>query len=55
MANTKNIENTADRKAKKRELRRALKNTYAGLDKEQLRKYRKSETKGLRKFLANAK
>lgn len=55
MANTRNIQDTQERKAKKRTLRRALKAVYAKLTEDQLRRFRKAETKSLRKFLASAK
>lgn len=53
MANTKNIADTQERKAKKRVLRKAFKAVYASLTEEQLRRFRKSETKGVRKFLTS--
>ena len=55
MANTRNIQDTQARKAKKREQRRALKAVYSNLTEEQLRRFRKAETKGLRKFLTSGK
>lgn len=54
MANTKNIENTTERKAKKRALRAALKAKFTALTKEQKRRFRNGETKGLRKFIAES-
>jgi len=52
VANTRNIEDRQERKAKKRELRRALKETFARLSQADKRRFRKSETKGLRKWIA---
>ncbi|MFO0747688.1 MAG: hypothetical protein U1F43_18785 [Myxococcota bacterium] len=54
MANTKSIENKTERKAKKRALRRALKGEFYKLTKEQKRRFRNGEIKGLRKFKAEA-
>ncbi len=54
MANTKNIQDTTERKAKKRALRTALKATFTKLTKEQKRRFRNGETKGLRKFIAES-
>jgi hypothetical protein len=54
VANTKNIQDTAARKAKKRELRTALKAAFTKLTKEQKRRFRNGETKGLRKFIAES-
>lgn len=54
MANTKSIENRTERKAKKRTLRKALKAEFYGLTKEQKRRFRNGEIKGLRKFKAEA-
>ena len=54
MANTKNIENKTERKAKKRALRTALKAEFRVLTKEQKRRFRNGETKGLRKFIAES-
>jgi|GEM_PF-3160917 len=53
MANTKNIADTQERKAAKRVLRKAFKVVYASLTEEQLRRFRKSDIKGVRKFLAS--
>jgi hypothetical protein len=55
MANTHNITDRAERKAKKRALRAALKGVFAKLTPDQVRRFRKGETKGLRKFLAGGK
>lgn len=54
MANTKNIQDTAARKAKKRELRAALKVEFTKLSKEAKRRFRNGETSGLRKFIAES-
>ena len=50
--NTKQIEDRAERKAAKRKARRALKEAYANLTKKQRKAYRRSETVGLRAWLA---
>ena len=55
MANTRNIEDRAERKAKKRELRTALKAEFAKLKKDDKRRFRNGEIKGLRKFIAEQK
>ncbi len=52
MANTKQITDRADRKAKKREQRKAFKQTFTALTQDQKRRYKKSETVGLRKWIA---
>lgn len=52
MANTKNISDRQERKAKKRELRRGLKVQFGSLNKDQKRRFRKSEIVGLRKWVA---
>lgn len=54
VANTKNIQDKTERKAKKRELRTALKAEFTALTKEQKRRFRNGETKGLRKFIAES-
>ena len=54
MANTHNITDRTERKAKKRALRAALKATFTKLTKEQKRRFRNGETKGLRKFIAES-
>jgi|JI10StandDraft_1071094.scaffolds.fasta_scaffold659052_2 hypothetical protein len=54
VANTKSIENVTERKAKKRALRTALKAKFTALTKEQKRRFRNGETKGLRKFIAES-
>lgn len=54
MANTKSITNTTERKAKKRALRKSLKAEFYALTKEQKRRFRNGEIKGLRKFKAEA-
>lgn len=55
MANTKDITDRAERKAKKRELRTALKAEFAKLSKDDKRRFRNGETKGLRKFIEEQK
>jgi len=55
VANTKNIADKAERKAKKRALRTALKTEFGKLTKELKRRFRNGETKGLRKFLGEQK
>lgn len=52
MANTKNIADRQERKAKKRELRRGFKVEFGNLNKDQKRRFRKSEISGLRKWIA---
>ncbi len=52
MANTKTITDRAERKKMKRGQRKALKQTYASLTIQQRRRYKKSETAGLRAWLA---
>ncbi len=54
MANTKQISDRNERKAKKREQRKALKAAYYELSKADKRRYKKSETVGLRKWIAEA-
>jgi hypothetical protein len=55
MANTKHLNDTAQRKAKKRELRKAHKAVVGSLNKEQRRKFRKGEVTGVKTFLAQQK
>ncbi len=55
MANTRNITDSGERKAKKRALRTALKAEFAKLTKEAKRRFRNGEIKGLRKFIAEQK
>jgi hypothetical protein len=55
VANTKNISDRAERKAKKRGLRTALKAEFGKLTKDLKRRFRNGETKGLRKFLSEQK
>ena len=52
MANTKNISDRQERKAKKRTLRRGLKSEFGNLNQDQKRRFRKSEIDGLRKWIA---
>lgn len=52
MANTKNITDRSARKSAKRSQRKALKLTFAKLSIKERSKYRKSETLGLRKWIA---
>lgn len=52
MANTKNIENRQERKAAKRAQRKALSQTKSDLTAKQIKAYRKSETVGLRAWIA---
>ncbi|MCA9515363.1 MAG: hypothetical protein KC635_10500 [Myxococcales bacterium] len=52
MANTRNITDKAERKAKKREQRAALKAVFTKLTKDEKRRFRKGETKGLRKWVS---
>ena len=54
MANTRKITDTTARKAKKRELRTKLKEVFRKLTKEQKRRFRNGEIKGLRKFLTES-
>jgi len=51
VANTKNISDRQERKAKKRTLRRGLKVEFGKLNKDQKRRFRKSEIVGLRKWI----
>ena len=55
MANTKNITDRTERKAKKRGLRTALKAEFYKLTKDLKRRFRNGETKGLRKFIGEQK
>lgn len=55
MANTKNISDRQERKAKKREQRADFKALFMSLDKNEKRRFRKSETVGLRKWVAEEK
>ncbi len=55
MANTKNVGDRSKRKELKRELRKKLKETFAGLGKKEKREFGKSETKGLRAWIAEKK
>lgn len=55
VANTKNITDRTERKAKKRGLRTALKAEFTKLTKDLKRRFRNGETKGLRKFLSEQK
>ncbi len=52
MANTKQITDRTERKAKKRELRKGFKAVYSKLTKAQRRRFRNSETVGVKKWLA---
>lgn len=52
MANTRNIKDKAERKAKKRAQRTALGAEFAKLTKDQKRRFRKGETTGLRKWIS---
>ena len=52
MANTKTITVRSDRKAKKRAQRKALKTTHAQLSTKQKRAFKKSETTGIRAWIA---
>jgi hypothetical protein len=52
VANTKNINDRTERKTAKRQQRRALKKLHAGLTPDQKRRFRKSETTGLRAWIA---
>jgi len=52
MANTKNITDRTTRKTAKREQRKGLKETYSKLSIKERSKFRKSETVGLRKWIA---
>ena len=52
MANTKSIKDVTARKTKKRALRKGIKEVYRKLTKEQKRRFRNGEIKGLRKFVA---
>jgi hypothetical protein len=55
VANTKTITDRTERKSKKRELRTALKAEFAKLKKDEKRRFRNGEIKGLRKFIAEQK
>jgi hypothetical protein len=52
VANTKSITDNTERKSKKRAQRKALKATHAGLSTKAKKAYRKSETSGLRTWIA---
>jgi len=52
MANTKNITDREARKNEKRKQRKALKETFADLSPKDRTSFRKSETVGLRKWIA---
>ena len=52
MANTKNITDRSDRKAKKRAQRKALKTAHSQLSTKQKRAFYKSETTGLRAWIS---
>lgn len=52
MANTKSIKDREARKTAKREQRKALKAEYVKLTKKQRKEFRRSETVGLRAWLA---
>ncbi len=52
MANTKNITEREARKTEKRKQRKALKETFANLSPKDRTSFRKSETVGLRKWIA---
>jgi hypothetical protein len=52
MANTKNVTDRAERKKLKRGQRKALKEVLGGLTPKDVKKWRKSEVKGLRAFVA---
>lgn len=52
MANTKKITDRDARKDAKRKQRKALKETFANLSQKDRTKFRKSETVGLRKWIA---
>ncbi len=56
MANTKHIEDRAERKAAKRKLRKAFKETFAALSPRDKARFRKNEEPdGLRKWIAEQK
>ena len=52
MANTKHITDRAERKAAKRSQRKALKALHVGLSTKDRKKFAKSETTGLRTWIA---
>lgn len=52
MANTKNITDRTERRNKKRGLRKALKRAFSQLTTKQKKAFRKSETIGLRNWIA---
>ncbi len=52
MANTKSITDRGERKAAKRTQRKALKQTFRDMPPKLKKKFKKSETVGVRKFLA---
>lgn len=54
VANTRNLTETIERKAKKRALRKAHKAEFAKLSKDAKRRFRNGETKGLRKFISES-
>jgi hypothetical protein len=55
MANTKDIKDRAERKKAKRTQRKALKETLVGLSTKEHKRFRKSETVGLRAWMAEQK
>ena len=55
MANTKDIADRSKRKAKKRTQRKELKKLYDDLSDKEKRAYRRSETVGLRAWVAEQK
>lgn len=55
MANTKNITDRGERKKAKRALRKALKTVHQQLTTKQKRAFRRSETVGLRAWVAEQK
>ncbi|MGM0576741.1 MAG: hypothetical protein ACQEXJ_13510 [Myxococcota bacterium] len=55
MANTKHIEDRAERKRLKREQRQKLEKLYEGLSMKEKKAFRESETKGLKQWLQEQK
>ena len=55
MANTKSITDRGARKAAKRTLRKALKTVFRDMTPKLKKRFKKSETVGLRKFLGQQK
>jgi hypothetical protein len=55
MANTKNIADRSERKTAKRAQRKALKGVFSALSDKQRKRFRKSETEGLRAWVAEQK